>query len=101
MLELLTAYNLTGLAIGLITFIIIGLFHPLVIKFHYYWGTMSWIFFVISGIAFVIFSILVTKIFFSIILGVLAFSSFWSILEIFAQEKRVNKGWFPQNQKRK
>ena len=30
-----------------------------------------------------------------------AFSSFWSILELFQQEKRVERGWFPKNPKRK
>ncbi|MBR3858998.1 MAG: DUF4491 family protein [Bacteroidaceae bacterium] len=32
----------------------------------------------------------------STILGVVAFSSFWSILEVFEQRKRVRKGWFPE-----
>ncbi|WP_419485064.1 DUF4491 family protein, partial [Barnesiella intestinihominis] len=36
----------------------------------------------------------------SSLLGVFAFSSFWSIKEIFEQEKRVQKGWFPKNPKR-
>jgi len=29
-------------------------------------------------------------------LGVVGFSSFWSILELFKQRQRVNKGWFPE-----
>jgi peptide methionine sulfoxide reductase MsrA len=33
-------------------------------------------------------------------MGVIAFSCFWSILEIFEQAKRVAKGWFPANPKR-
>jgi hypothetical protein len=37
----------------------------------------------------------------SIILGVVAFSSFWSIGEVFQQRKRVEKGWFPANPKKK
>ena len=37
----------------------------------------------------------------SALLGVTAFSSFWSILEIFEQQERVRKGWFPRNPKRK
>ncbi|MBR2492199.1 MAG: DUF4491 family protein, partial [Paludibacteraceae bacterium] len=32
----------------------------------------------------------------SIVLGVVAFSSFWSILEVFHQRKRVERGWFPK-----
>ena len=35
------------------------------------------------------------------LLGVTAFSSFWTIKEIFEQEERVKKGWFPANPKRK
>jgi len=37
----------------------------------------------------------------STILGVVAFSAFWSILELFKQRERVAKGWFPKNPKRK
>ena len=33
-MELIETYNLTGL--------IIGLFHPVVIKAEYYWGTGCW-----------------------------------------------------------
>ena len=36
----------------------------------------------------------------TIILGAAAFSCFWGIYEIIAQEKRVLKGWFPENPKR-
>ncbi|MBQ5748426.1 MAG: DUF4491 family protein, partial [Bacteroidales bacterium] len=46
-------------------------------------------------------SILVENILLSAILGVFAFSSFWTILEIFEQKQRVEKGWFPKNPKRK
>ena len=38
MLEFLSQYRLEGLFIGLATFLIIGLFHPLVIKGEYYFG---------------------------------------------------------------
>jgi len=37
----------------------------------------------------------------STLLGVVAFSSFWTIKEIFEQRDRVRKGWFPANPKRK
>lgn len=36
----------------------------------------------------------------STLTGVVAFSSFWTIHEIFEQRKRVQKGWFPANPKR-
>ena len=31
--------NFDGLLIGIVTFLIIGLFHPIVVKAEYYWGT--------------------------------------------------------------
>jgi hypothetical protein len=37
----------------------------------------------------------------SIFLGIFAFSSFWSIGEVFKQRERVRKGWFPKNPRRK
>ena len=53
--------NFTGIITGLATFLIIGVFHPIL----------------------------------STILGVTAFSSFWSIIELKEQRERVRKGWFP------
>lgn len=89
-----------GLGIGLATFLIIGLFHPVVVKAEYWWGTRSWWIFLVLGVGGVVASMLVTGIFWSAILGVFAFSSFWTIKEIFEQQERVKKGWFPRNPKR-
>lgn len=90
-----------GIIIGVATFLVIGLFHPLVIKAEYYIGVRSWWLFLLAGIAAAVASLLVGNLFVSIILGVVAFSSFWSIGEVFAQKKRVEKGWFPANPNRK
>ena len=94
-------FNFSGIIIGVVTFLIIGLFHPLVIKAEYYIGVKSWWLFLLLGIAASVASLLVSSLVLSIILGVVAFSSFWSIGEVFAQKKRVEKGWFPKNPKRK
>ena len=51
MMEFLTEYNLTGLVIGVATFLIIGLFHPFVIKGEYYFGVRCWWFFLLMGVA--------------------------------------------------
>jgi hypothetical protein len=88
--------NLLGLLVGLSTFLIIGLFHPLVITAEYYIGVKSWIIFALAGVAFSVASLLVESFVLSTILGVVAFSSFWSILEVFEQRERVRKGWFPE-----
>ncbi len=93
-------YNLWGLAVGALTFLTIGLFHPLVIKAEYYFGVRSWWAFLALGVAACAWSLAASG-YVSIIAGVVAFSSFWSILEVFEQRKRVQKGWFPRNPKRK
>lgn len=88
--------NFIGLVIGIATFLIIGLFHPIVIKVEYYFGTKSWWWFLVAGIVFVVLSLMVKNVIISTILGVVAFSSFWSILELRQQSQRVDKGWFPE-----
>ncbi len=100
-MEFLEEYRIAGLIIGVSTFLIIGLFHPLVIKGEYYYGTKCKWWFLIAGIIGVIASILVYNIFWSSLIGVFAFSSFWSIKEVKDQQERVRKGWFPRNPKRK
>lgn len=92
--------NWEGPLLGLLTFLIIGLFHPLVIKGEYYFGTRFWWVFLIVGIAAVCGALCVSSLFWSAICAIVGFSSLWGILEIFEQRKRVEKGWFPKNPKR-
>lgn len=92
--------NFFGLIVGVATFLIIGVFHPLVIKAEYYLGVKSWWLFLAAGLLSCILSLLVSNMVASVLLGVTAFSSFWSIGEVFEQRKRVKKGWFPANPKR-
>lgn len=100
-MEFLDGSNLLGLVIGLCTFFIIGVFHPIVIKCEYYFGTRCWWWFLVLGLVCMALSVFVGNLFASALLGVTAFSAFWSILEIFEQQKRVQKGWFPHNPRRK
>lgn len=90
-----------GLLIGLASFLIIGLFHPLVIKGEYYFGQKCRWWFLAAGIVLCGASLLVDNIVASALLGVTAFSCFWSIKEIKEQRERVEKGWFPRNPDRK
>ena len=62
--------NIDGLMIGISTFLIIGCFHPVVIKAEYYWGTRCWWIFLLLGIAGIIFSLMVESITLSAIIGV-------------------------------
>lgn len=89
--------NFEGIIVGLATFLIIGFFHPIVIKAEYYIGTKCWWIFLLAGIATGIASLFIENMIGSTISGVVAFSCFWSIHELFEQEKRVERGWFPDN----
>ena len=95
-MNFLIEHNLAGIVIGAATFLIIGLFHPLVIKGEFYIGVRIWWIFLVMGIAAVAGSLLVDNILWSTLLAVLGASSLWSIGEMFEQRKRVEKGWFPE-----
>ena len=89
----------TGLIIGVATFLIIGLFHPLVIKGEYYFGTRIWWIFALMAVAAITASLMIEDVLWSTLLAVWGASSFWSIGELFEQKKRVEKGWFPRLEK--
>lgn len=89
-----------GIVIAICTFLIIGMFHPIVIKVEYYYGTKLWWLFLLVGIVCIIFALFIENILLSSVLGVFGASSLWSIGELFEQRKRVKKGWFPMNPKR-
>jgi len=89
-----------GLVIGLATFGIIGVFHPIVIKAEYYLSKKCWPIFLVSGIVCIGAAAFIGVLWVSALMAVLGFTCLWSIGEVFDQEKRVRKGWFPANPKR-
>jgi len=91
--------NFEGLIIGICTFAIIGFFHPIVIKTEYHFGVGVWWVFLILGVVGVLASLFVANTLIATLLGVFAFSSFWSIKELFEQRERVRKGWFPKKKR--
>ncbi|MFI3332686.1 MAG: DUF4491 family protein [Rikenellaceae bacterium] len=93
--------NFIGIIVAIATFLIIGLFHPIVIKAEYYWGVRCWWIFLILGVISLASSLLIENFIISMILGVLGITFLWSIIEIFEQRERVKKGWFPKNTNRK
>lgn len=101
MTEFLSQYKLAGVLVGLVSFLIIGIFHPLVIKGEYYFGKRCKWAFLLGGVLMLIACICVNDFFLSALLGVASFSCFWSIREIDEQVERVRKGWFPANPKRR
>jgi len=92
--------NFSGILVGAAVFLAIGIFHPLVIKLEYELGRKGWWILLVIGLSCAIASLLVKDLIVSTILGAFAFSGFWGIHEMFLQEKRVLRGWFPENPKR-
>lgn len=93
--------NIYGLITAAICFACIGLFHPIVIKAEYYFSARCWPVFLLAGILFLALSVCAADFLLSAALGVVGCSCLWSIPELKSQEKRVERGWFPENPKRK
>lgn len=93
--------NLNGLLIGCGAFLMIGAFHPIVIKSEYYIGNQIWPLFALLGVTALIASLFLRGTVPSALAAVFGVSCLWSILELFEQEERVKKGWFPKNPKKK
>lgn len=89
-----------GIIIAVSTFLIIGVFHPIVIKTEYHFGTRPWWLFLILGLATIFAAFRIENVLVSSLHGVFGASCLWSIGELFDQKKRCEKGWFPKNPKR-
>ena len=89
--------NFEGIAIGIMAFVIIGVFHPIVIKSEYYIGKKAWPIFLVTGVVLIGLSLLIKNSIVSAVIGITGFTSLWSIHEIIEQEERVKKGWFSSN----
>ena len=93
--------NFSGIIVGAAVFLSIGICHPLVIKMEYELGRKSWWIWLVAGLALLGLSLFVKNQILSIIIGGFAFCCIWGIHEMFLQEKRVLRGWFPENPKRR
>jgi type II secretory pathway component PulL len=90
---------MNGILIGIITFFPIVFFHPIVIYGEYYFGIKLWPVFLFLRVLLCSVSLFVENSILNTILAITAFNFFWSILELFKQKKRVERGWFPKKQK--
>lgn len=93
--------NWQSLVIGAAAFVLIGVFHPLVIWGEYYFSKKIWPVFLAAGLALLAGALFCKGEILSPLLSIAGFCSLWSIKELFEQEKRVQKGWFAQNPNRK
>lgn len=92
--------NYLGILIGAVSLLIIGIWHPIVVKGEYYLGKNKCIvIFAVIGIVCIAASLFIDNMFPSICLALNGFSALWGIKETFEQEKRVARGWFPSRHK--
>lgn len=91
--------NFEGIFTAVASLLVIGIFHPLVIKCEYRFSEKIWPLFLVAGIAFCSASVF-TKGIVSLVLALLGSACIWSIRELKEQTKRVERGWFPKNKKR-
>jgi hypothetical protein len=99
-MDFLNDWNMNGFLVGLASFLLIGVFHPVVKIVEYNFGKKAWPFFLFPGIGLAFLSLFLNNTFFCVITGVLAFSLFWSTHELFKQHQRVLKGQAKRNPKR-
>lgn len=92
--------NWESVIVGLAAFVIIGLFHPIVIKGEYYFSKNIWPLFLAAGILLIAGALFTEGDLLASVLSITGFTCLWSIKELFEQEKRVGKGWYPKNPKR-
>jgi len=92
--------NFTGILIALFSYVIIGIFHPIVIKCQYYFTDKIWPAFLAAGLLLLVASLFVQNTA-SVLLSIAGAGCLWSIHELREQTKRVEKGWFPKNPKHK
>ena len=85
--------NFESIIIGLGTFLLIGVFHPLVVKGEYYFSKSIWRVFLVAGISCLVLCLFIKNHIVSSLLSITGFTCLWSIKELFEQEERVKKGW--------
>lgn len=93
--------NLTGLWIGLLTLIVIGLGFLWVIKFEYFIGAKPWKWVLVAGLIVCGLSLLLDSFWASAIVGILGGSIVWGATELPGQEERARRDLFPVHPKRK
>ena len=91
--------NFTALIIGVVAFVTIGVFHPVVVKLEYHFGKKIWWMVFLAGTVLLLTSLFTSGIP-SLALGVVAFGLYWTTVELFFQHERVKKGQAKANPKR-
>ncbi|RJP49769.1 MAG: DUF4491 family protein [Anaerolineaceae bacterium] len=90
--------NTFGILIGIVTFTIIGLGFPLVIRGERYFGYFSWPYMMGIGVILIVASLFTHSDWGSVIVGVIGATFVWGSTELKEQAVRAELGWFPFNE---
>lgn len=90
-----------GLILGVCTVLSIAFSRWACIVGEYYFTKRIWVLFLLLGLLLLGLALLIPCTLWSSFVSVLGFCFLWGIGETIQQEKRVAKGWFPANPKRK
>lgn len=83
--------NFEGVVVGVMSLVIIGAFHPLVIWFEYHFTQSIWPVFLIAGLLCLIAALFIQGLF-SVLLGLLGVACIWSIRELKEQARQGGAG---------
>ena len=89
-----------GILVGAASLLIIGAFHSIVIVCEYHFSERIWPAFAVAEVLFLAGALLTAGLL-SILLGLVGVACLWSIKELKEQTRRVQRGWFPENPKRR
>ena len=93
--------NYFGITLGVCVYLGIAIWHFFVIKGEYYLGKrICTALFAVTAVLCTGLSLFVSGPFLRAILAIFGFSSLWGIREVFQQERRVQRGWFPKRDKK-
>ena len=85
----------TGITIALMTFLAIGIWHPIVIKTEYYWGTRPWVVYLLVGIACCATALFVENVYVSSFLGVESQQEKYNLIKIASNMVYSMRSCFP------
>ncbi len=90
-----------GLVMGVIMLVAVGLGHVLVIRWEYHLGVGTWWLMMLLGVGVLVGSLFAGNVYLSGALGLVAATLLWGVKELFEQGRRVERGLYPRNPRRR
>jgi hypothetical protein len=87
----------SGILIGIITLLIIGMGFPLVIRGERKFGVVVWPTFMLLGVGMIFGSLFIQKDLVSVLVAVIGITFVWGSTELNDQAVRAELGWYPFN----